>query len=151
MRLASPFSRFVLAASLPSVLASAALAAVEHRVKQEASMFRTRLLEPPPLAQLAEGETVRLLHKGEGQSLVKTESGLRGWMRNGDLVEVTVAGPARHDIGELEIKADAYAYSPYLILHPNPDADIPALERSFADEVVETVDREQLEMRNDEN
>lgn len=151
MRLASPFPRRILAFTLPLILAAGAGAAVEHRAKLEAPLFRSQALEPPPLANLPEGEPVRLLHRGEAESLVKTAQGLRGWMRNSDLIEAALAEPGRHRIGGQEIKSGALALSPAILVLPPASPDPVALDRSFADEVVETMDREQLEMRHDEN
>lgn len=151
MRLMPPCNRIFLPATILFLLALGAFATVEHRAKAEASLYRTRLLEPPPLAQLAEGETVTLIHQGEAQSLVKTGGGLRGWVRNADLVEMTVAGPTRHAIREQIITPGDFNHSFDIGVPADPEVEMLSLDRSFAAEVVEAIDREQLEMRNDEN
>ena len=151
MRRMSPMPRFFLAAAMLLPAANSAFAAVEHRAKTDALLFRTLLLEPPPLAQLTEGKVVQLIQRGADNSLVKTPEGLRGWVRNSDLIEVTVAGSARHDIGEQRIKPDGFNHSEFVLETEDAKIELMSLDRSFADEVVEAMDREQLEMRHDEN
>lgn len=152
MRPATPCSRF---ATLSASLLFAAIsvqAAIEHRVKSDdTQVFRTRLLEPPPLAALNAGELVELIHQGRSESMVKTEGNVRGWVRNVDLVAVKVAGETRHRIGEQAIKPFDWNHSETILNPPVVKVDVMDLERSFEGEVVETIDREQLEMRNDEN
>lgn len=155
MRPDAPMLRFssvaLLAAGLP---ASRALAAVdyEYRAKADGTLiYRTKVMEPPPVATLSEGEDVTLLHQGENQSLVRTAGGLRGWVRNSDLVAVKVAEGGRFKIREQSIKTGRFNISPIIIDPADPVIEVGVLERSFFGEVVETMDREQLEMRNDEN
>lgn len=148
-----PLYRYCSAAILSLLFAAmAASAAVEHRAKTDGTLlYRTRLLEPPPLATLAEGDEVDLMVRGRNESMVKTEGGLRGWVRNADLVEVKVADSRHHRIREQGVIADGLNISPFVLDQEDWKVKVDELDRSFANEVVETVDREQLEMRNDEN
>lgn len=148
-----PRNRFCASVTVSLLFAAAgAFGAVEHRAKSdETSLFRTRLLEPPPLTRLTEGEAVEMLVPGRNESMVKTAGGIRGWVRNSDLVAVKLAEGGRHHIGDQRISSDGLAISPFL-LNPAPaKVGIQELDRSFDAEVVEPIDREQLEMRNDEN
>lgn len=132
--------------------AAGAFGAVEHRAKVDAaSVFRTRLLEPPPLTRLSEGEAVEMLVPGRTESMVKTAGGIRGWVRNSELVAVNLAEGSRHRIGDQRISSDGLAISPAILDLPPAKVRVEELYRSFNDEVIEAIDREQLEMRNDEN
>lgn len=153
MRPIMPRNRFCLSMTVSMLFAAAgAFGAVEHRAKvDEASIFRTRLLEPPPLTRLSEGEAVEMLVPGRNVSLVKTAGGIRGWVRNGDLVAVQLAEGARHRIGDQRISSDGLAISPSVLNLAPAKVRVEELDRSFSGEVIEAIDREQLEMRNDEN
>lgn len=92
MRPATPRYRYATLTASLLFAALSASAALEHRVKaDDTPVFRTRLLEPPPLATLAEGDAVELIHQGRSESMVKTDGNVRGWMRNADLVAVKVS------------------------------------------------------------
>jgi len=132
--------------------AAAAFGSVEHRAKtDETSLFRTRLLEPPPLAQLTQGEVVKMLVPGRNESLVGTAGGLRGWVRNRDLVAVKLARGESHHLPDLSIVSDGLAASPVILDLAPAKVQVEELDRSFDAEVIEAIDREQLEMRHDEN
>jgi hypothetical protein len=147
-----PRNRYCAAVTASLLFAAAAFGAVEHRAKvDDASLYRTRLLEPPPLALLSEGEAVEMLVPGRNESMVKTAGGLRGWVRNGDLVAVKLADGGTHRIGDQRISSDGLAISPVILGPLPPKVQVEELDRSFNDEVIEAIDREQLEMRNDEN
>lgn len=153
MRPARPLRRYCPAVILSLLMAAAvADAAVEHRAKSDGiSLFKTRLLEPPPLATLSEGDALEMLSQGRSESLVRTEGGLRGWVRNGDIVAVQVAKARAHRIGEQSVVGSDFNHSGIILVPEGGTVRVEELDRSFADEMVETVDREQLEMRNDEN
>jgi hypothetical protein len=159
MRLAPPLSRFF-SAALPFAAfallpASQSFGAVEteYRAKSdETHVFRTQALEPPPLARLAEGDVVILLHRGDAESQVKTAGGLKGWVRNQDLLAIALAGPAEHRLGDQDIQGSGeFRGSIDFMRPPRLMVEVSDLDRSFMDEVVETVDREQWEMRHDEH
>jgi hypothetical protein len=159
MRLAPPLSRFFSAvlpfAALALLPASESFGAVEmeYRAKSnETLVFRTQALEPPPLARLAEGDVVTLLHRGPAESEVKTSGGLKGWVRNQDLVAIALAVPGEHRLGDQAIQGSGeYRGSIDYMRPPAVKVEVSDLERSFMDEVVEPVDREQWEMRHDEH
>lgn len=130
-----------------------AQAATEYSIKSEsAGLFRTLTLEPPPLATLQKGEALKLLHRGEAQSLVETFGGLKGWVRNQDLLAIesgpgkkfTLPGQSVTGGGEVAISPDSWGMAPAKL-------EVSDLERSFSGEIVESADKEQVEMRHDEN
>jgi hypothetical protein len=153
MRPYAPWYRFRASVTVSLLFAAAgAFGAVEHRAKHdETSLFRTRLLEPPPLASLAEGEALEMLVPGRNESMVETLGGLRGWVRNADLVAVKLAEGGRHRLSDQRITSEGGAISPAVLNPPPAKVRVEELDRSFDDEVIEAIDREQLEMRNDEN
>lgn len=153
MRPTAPFLRISPVAALAVLLpALGAFASVEYRAKaDETGLYRTVVMEPPPVGRLSEGEVVTVLHTGTNQSLVRTAGGLRGWVRNSDLVAVKMAEGGRHEIGDQRIIGRFFNESPYVLDAMDPVVEVGALDRSFEGEVVEAIDREQLEMRNDEN
>lgn len=153
MRPTAPRLRISPVAALSVLLPTlGAFAAVEYRAKtDETGIYRTVVMEPPPVGRLSEGEAVTVLHAGTNQSLVRTAGGLRGWVRNSDLVAVKLAEGGRHEIGDQRITGRYFNESPYFLEDEDPVVEVGALNRSFEGEVVEAIDREQLEMRNDEN
>ncbi len=149
MRTALP--RYCLSAllSLPA-LSSAALG---YSVKNgDAPIFRTEALEPPPLGSLEAGLAVRLLQEGPSGSLIETEGGLKGWMRNSDLLAMASARPGDHRWGDQQVKGGGEAaISPYTFIPRVEHVEPIALGRTFSGEILEAMDREQVEMRHDEN
>lgn len=140
---------------LPAFLAFAipASAALTYTVKPSAAeLFRTEALEPPPLATLAQGDVLKLIHEGAASSLLETEGGIKGWMRNSDLLAMKSAEGQAFKLKEQVV-------NPYGRLNVSPDiwrkrfdnADMLPLERVFDGEIAEPMDREQVEMRHDEN
>ncbi len=135
-----------------SALPSRTQAALEYRAKTDADLFRTQALEPPPLANLAQGEGLKLLQHGGAQSLVETEGGLKGWMRNGDIVAMAAAPGQNMALGsqtvtgsgEVNISPDSWGLGA-------AQFGLLPLDRDFAGDIVEAKDREQLEMRHGEN
>lgn len=159
MRLAPPLSRFFPAAlpfaafALLPMSPSYGAVEMEYRAKSDETLvFRTQALEPPPLTRLAEGEVVTLLHQGDAESQVKTAGGLQGWVRNQDLLAIALSRPADHRLGNQDVQGSrAYHGSMDYMRPPAVKVEVGDLDRSFMDEVVETVDREQWEMRHDEH
>lgn len=147
MRTALP--RYCLASCLAFALPASA--ALTYKVKAaSADMFRTEALEPPPVANLAEGEVLKMIHRGAASSLLETEGGIKGWMRNSDLLAMQAAKDRRHELENQEINPDK-VFSPLI---PGKrfgiDAEI-APERDFDADILEPKDREEVEMRHDEN
>jgi hypothetical protein len=132
--------------------ASLCHAAVDYRAKSEATaLYRAETLEPPPLAALAKGERVTLMVRGADRSLVKTEGGIKGWVRNADLEGVRAASEGRHDLKDVDVTADGVVGVLYYFGEAPTNPDLLPIDRSFTGEIIETADREQTEMRHDEN
>lgn len=149
MRTALP--RYCLSALL--ALPALSSASLGYSVKtQDAPVFRTEALEPPPLGTLESGLSVRLIHRGPSGSLIETEGGLKGWMRNADLLAMAAARPGEHRLGAQKVVSGGEpAISPNT-QHQNFGIEV-SLEpdRTFSGEILEAMDREQVEMRHDEN
>ena len=128
-------------------------ASLTYTVKTEgAEVFRTETLDPPPLASLGEGQVLRLIHQGVAGSLIETEGGVKGWMRNGDMLAVKNAPGGDFRIGDQKVTG---GWDPNIsgVVHHGPDFDpeMILLDRTFNDEIVEQKDREEVELRHDEN
>lgn len=138
---------------IASVLPSPANASIEYRSKADgSSLFQSEKMDPPPLAMLEKGQSVQMLHQGATGSFVKTGSGLKGWMRNGDLERIALPDARTHRIGDQSIEGGGeFAHSFWLIDYRNPDYEALPLDRTFLGEVAEAIDREQVEMKNEEN
>jgi hypothetical protein len=145
-------ARLRLCLSVSLVFPALSLASLEYTVKHDAEVYRTEALEPPPMASLSEGQAVRLIHQGPEGSLIETGTGLKGWIRNGDLLALAPATGGDHRLGDQQVMGGGELnVSPLTLkLRFNPDADV-ILDRGFAGEILETVDKEQVEMRHDEN
>jgi hypothetical protein len=150
-----PMRTAVIRYCLSATLAIPALsrAAFEYSVRIESSpLFRTEALEPPPLANLAAGQAVRLIHHGAAQSLVETAGGMKGWMRNADLLALAPAPGGEHRLGEQDVFGGGeLAVSPDSWVLPGSRGELLAPDRSFTAEIAEALDKEQVEMRHDEN
>ncbi|MBW8889688.1 MAG: hypothetical protein JF616_18175 [Fibrobacteres bacterium] len=134
------------------VFPALSLASLGYALKHDADLYRTETLEPPPLASLEAGQSVRMLHPGAAQSLVETVGGLKGWVRNGDLLALAPAGAQKHELPNQKVTgAGDVNVSPW-VNNGAVDADMAvAPDRAFAAEIIETLDKEQVEMRHDEN
>lgn len=142
--------RYCLSASL--VFPALSLASLGYTVKRDADLYRTEALQPPPLASLDAGQAVRMLHRGPAQSLIETAGGLKGWIRNEDLLAMAPAGTQEHRLADQKVTgAGEVNVSPW-IEHGAVDANVDVnLDRAFAAEISEMLDKEQVEMRHDEN
>lgn len=140
---------------LPVFLAIAipATAGLTYKVKTpEADLYRTEALDPPPLATLAEGEVLKLIHEGAASSLLETEGGIKGWMRNSDLLAMKSAEGQDFRLKEQVVNPDGRVnISPWLSTRRFDYLEMLPLDRAFEGEIVEPMDREQVEMRHDEN
>lgn len=89
---------------------------IEHRAKADGTLlFGTRLLEPPPVALLIEGAPLQLLRQEAESSQVRTLNGLRGWVRNDNVVAVKVAEGGDHRLGDQEIHGDEWNHSEIIL------------------------------------
>lgn len=140
---------------LPVFLAFAipATAGLTYKVKShEADLFRTEALEPPPLATLAEGEVLKLIHEGAASSLLETEGGIKGWMRNSDLLAMKSTEGQDFRLKEQVVNPGGRVnVSPIIPGQRFDFSDMVPLDRAFEGEIAEPMDREQVEMRHDEN
>ncbi|MDB5105186.1 MAG: hypothetical protein JWP91_2875 [Fibrobacteres bacterium] len=144
--------RFCLSGLILSALPVLTHAALEYSVKAEAAeVFRTEALEPPPLGTLAQGESLKLLRQGNEASLIRTPGGLKGWVRNEDLTAVKAAKGLKFGLDNVDIYGCGWNQTIDVWIAPNAQAELLSLNRSFAGEIVEARDREQVEMGNDEN
>jgi hypothetical protein len=147
-----PLTRFPLPLFALLFLSTDIHATLEYRVKKaDANLFQTQELVPPPIAVLPKGEPLILIHKGSAASMVKTQGEIKGWMRNGDVEAVKPAKGRHVRLNEQEISGLAEPGMILIDYAPSEQAEILAINRSFADEIIEAADREQLEMRHDEN
>lgn len=129
-------------------------AALEYSVKSDvAEIFRSQTLEPPPLATLEKGETLKLIHRGASRSQVETGGGIKGWIRNGDLQAMQSAPGQNMRLGDHKVFGGGeYNHSETVFLGPfHTTPEIISLHRSFSGEIAEAIDKEQLEMRNGDN
>lgn len=142
--------RYCLPMSL--VFPALSLASLGYTVKHDADLYRTEALEPPPLASLDAGQAVTLLHRGPAQSLVATAGGLKGWIHNEDLLAMAPSGAQEHRMPNQKVTgADEVNVSP-IVFNGAVDAESAvALDRAFMAEISEMLDKEQVEMRHDEN
>ncbi len=134
------------------VFPALSLATLGYTLKHDADLYRTEALEPPPLASLEAGQAVRMLHPGAAQSLIETAGGMKGWVRNGDLLAMAPAGAQKHELPNQRVSgAGEVNVSPW-VNNGAVDADMAvALDRAFSAEITEALDKEQVEMRHDEN
>jgi hypothetical protein len=101
---------------------------------------------------LAKGDMVSLLKKGKNRSLVKTRSGVRGWVPNSSVEYIKRGRGDVYKLSEQEIHG--WLDNPsaiYILDESGSSSDALPLSRSFADEIFEIQDREEIERSNDEN
>jgi hypothetical protein len=128
-------------------------ASLAYTAKLEgAGVFRGETLDPPPLATLTQGQAVKMLAKGRAASLIETETGIKGWVRNEDLLAMNGAEGQAFRLGSVDVRgAGEFNHSTIVLDLPGPSVDLLPLDRSFLAEVPGNMDREQTEMRHDEN
>lgn len=128
-------------------------ASLEYQVKTgNAEVYRTPALTPPPLATLARGETLKLIQRGAAASLVESEDGIQGWMRNDDVLAMESARGQKFGLGEQHVGGIGDWKGSIDFINPKmPPAEVLPLDRTFNGEIIEAVDKEQVEMRNDDN
>lgn len=144
--------RLCLSGFIVSAIPSLTHAAFEYSVKNERTeMFRTQAMEPPPVAILPKGENLKLLERGKTQSRVQISEGWKGWVRNEDIQGLASMAPQKFRMGDVNVVGEGNIFSPIILNLALPSADIVSPERSFSGEIVESMDKEQVEMRHDEN
>ncbi len=128
-------------------------AELEYRVKSDGvSIFKSSACEPPPMAVLAQGDVLTLVQNGATTSSVKTAGGLQGWMRNEDILAVQIAAKHAVTLATQKVGAEVdWNHSFTTLIPPVPMTELISLDRSFTGEIAEAADREQVEMRHDEN
>jgi hypothetical protein len=101
---------------------------------------------------LQAGNEVTLLKASKARSLVKTSGGIRGWVDNGSLEKVSISSGGTHNLKDVEVVG--WLDNPsavYILDNANPDVNALPINRSFATEIVEKKDREEVERTYDEN
>jgi hypothetical protein len=140
------------------LLVSAAFPLLSHAslaytaMREGAGVYRGETLDPPPLASLTQGQAVKMIAKGAAASLIETETGIKGWVRNEDLLAMNGPEGQAFQLRSVDVKgAGDFNHSPFVLDVPGPGPDLLPLDRSFLAEVPGNLDREQMEMRYDEN
>jgi hypothetical protein len=153
MRTAAPglcFSGMMI--GLMITAASPVRASVEYRIQADAAdLFRTQALEPPPLTSLSRGEVLNLIQRGAAASLMETAEGVQGWVSNKDLLAMQSARGGKFGLPEQTVTGARLNVSPDVWIPPAPTVDALPLDRSFSGEIIEAMDKEQVEMRHDDN
>lgn len=135
-----------------SLLSIAAFSAEALKVKSDKTpIFKSNAGEEKK-GELAAGELLYLLKKGPQRTMVRTGSGLKGWVEN-SVVEYTKA--SRGDVYNLDAQeVTGWLDNPatiYILDNTSGADDALPLSRSFRDEILEKQDREEIERSNDEN
>jgi hypothetical protein len=146
-------SRYCLPLLVSAAFAPLSHASLAYSAKREgAEVFRGEKLDPPPIAALAQGQAVKLVAKGTAASLIETGGGIKGWVRNEDLLALNDPKGQAFSLRPVDVRgAGDFNHSEDVLLAPMPGDDVLPLDRSFRDEVPENLDKEQMEMRHDEN
>lgn len=127
-------------------------ASVEYRIQADAAdLFRTQALEPPPLTSLSQGEVLKLIERGAAASLMETAEGVRGWVGNKDLLAMQSAQGGKFDLPKQSVTGSDLNRSFLILKMPSTFVEPLPLDRSFSGEIIEAMDKEQVEMRNDDN
>ena len=153
MRTAAPglcFSGMMI--GLMFAAASPIQASVEYRIQADAAdLFRTQALEPPPLTSLSQGEVLKLIERGAAASMMETAEGVQGWVSNKDLLAMQSAQGGKFGLPEQSVKGTDWNNSVDSWIPRTPIVDAVPLDRSFSGEIIEAMDKEQVEMRNADN
>ena len=102
-------------------------------------------------ATLSADEEVQLLKEGKARSLIKSGEN-RGWVDNSSLKKVKVSGNTSRNLKDIEVQG--WLDNPsavYILDNTNAEVTNLPLERSFASDIVEKKDREDVERTYDEN
>ncbi len=134
------------------IAAAPVQASMEYRVQADAAdLFRTQALEPPPMTSLSQGEVLKLIERGAAASLMETDEGVQGWVSNKDLLAMQSARGGTFGLPEQSVKGADWNKTFDQWIPRAPTVDALPLDRSFSGEIIEAMDKEQVEMRNDDN
>lgn len=122
------------------------------RVKGEgAVIYKAELSgDSDKVGNASAGSEVQMLKQGKARSLVKVGDN-RGWMDNATLERIKGGGSNRN-LKDIEVQG--WLDNPsavYILDNTNPEVTNLPLERSFASDIVESKDREDVERTYDEN
>lgn len=145
---------FVLALTSLSFAASKTSSTEVTRVKGSgAAVYKTELADAgEKTMDLSGGEEIKLLKEGKSRSLIKTSGNVKGWVDNSSIERVKVSGGSAHSLKDVEVVG--WLDNPsavYILDNTNPDLNALPIDRSFASEIVEKKDREEVERGFDEN
>jgi len=101
---------------------------------------------------LFKGDQLTLLKKSKDRSLIKTRTGLKGWVKNSSIEYVKGSKGDTYKLGEQEVHG--WLDNPsaiYILDESGLSTEALPLNRRFEDEVFEQQDRETIERSNDEN
>jgi hypothetical protein len=102
--------------------------------------------------KLSGGTKCAILKKGKDRSLVKTRSGMKGWVQNTAIEYIKGGKGDIYNLSEQEVHG--WLDNPsaiYILDNSGLNTDALPLSRNFSDEVFELQDREDMERGNDEN
>ncbi len=108
--------------------------------------------EADKIADVGGGDEVTLLKQGKSRSMIKTAGNVKGWVDNGSLEKVKVSSGGSHSLKDVEVVG--WLDNPsavYILDNTNPDVSALPIDRSFASEINEKKDREEVERAYDEN
>jgi hypothetical protein len=145
---------FILALTSLSFAASKSSSTEVTRVKGSgAALYKTELADAgEKTADISGGEEVKLLKEGKARSMIKTAGNVKGWVDNSAIERVKVSGGSSHSLKDVEVVG--WLDNPsavYILDNTNPDLNALPIDRSFASEIVEKKDREEVERGFDEN
>jgi hypothetical protein len=148
------FALFVLVFAVWSFAASKSSSTQVTRVKSGgAPLYKTELAdEGDKRMDLNGGDEVTLLKESKSRSLIKTSGNVKGWVDNSHLERVKISGGATHSLKDVEVVG--WLDNPsavYILDNTNPDLNALPIDRSFAGEIMEKKDREEVERGFDEN
>ena len=145
--------RYCLSGSILFAIPTLTHASLDFSVKTEsADLFRTQAVEPPPVTTLSHGDILQMIKRGEASSLVQSEGGVKGWMRNEDVLAMESASGQKVKLGEQAVVGGGEAViGPYIFHGADFAPDVVSLERTFNGEIIQNLDKEQVEMKNGDN
>ena len=130
---------------------STAFAVQLVRIKSDTPIYKKSSGESSK-GELYTGDNLSLLKKGKDRSLVKSRTGLKGWVPNSNLEYIKASKGDFYKLQEQEIHG--WLDNPsaiYILDESGLNTDALPLNRSFRDEIFERQDREEIERGNDEN
>jgi len=122
------------------------------RIKSSGTAVYKSELADDKIVELSADDEVTLIKEGKSRSMIKTSGSVKGWVDNGSLKRVQVASGGTHNLKDVEVVG--WLDNPsavYILDNTNPDVSALPLDRSFAGEIVEKKDREEVERSYDEN